>query len=64
MKLPLLIKPQGPTNVLIEDSAGEWFATLKVDKGDPQGRAEAVRAALEQMAASAKGNEGETSEKR
>ena len=55
MKLPLLIKPQGPTNCLIEDSAGEWFCTLKIDKGDPQGRAEAVRAALEKSATSAKG---------
>ncbi len=57
MKLPLRIVPQGPTNALIEDAEGQWFATLKIDKGDPQGRAEAVKAALE--ATSAKGNDNE-----
>ncbi len=43
MKLPLVIIPFGPTNCQIADSAGEWFCTLKFDKGDPQKVAEQVK---------------------
>lgn len=55
--LPLRIIPVGPHNCEIRDSNtehckdGEWMATLKLDKGDPQRRAEAVKAALEATSA-------------
>lgn len=56
MILPLIIRQLGPTNCEICDSnpayiGGEWFCTLKLDKGDPQGRAETVKAALEATSA-------------